>query len=70
MMPLNIAAADTDLIIKKVGGSPEMRSHLEDMGFVAGGTVRVISSVGENLIVDVKGSRIAIGGDLARRIMV
>ena len=70
MMPLNIAVPDTELIIKKVGGSAEVRSHLSDIGFVPGSTIRVVSSVGENLIVDVKGSRIALSGELARKIMV
>jgi len=70
MMPLNIAALNTDCIIKKVGGSAEIKSHLSDMGFVPGSSVRVISTVGENLIVDVKGSRIALSGELARKIMV
>ncbi|MBR5089370.1 MAG: ferrous iron transport protein A [Ruminiclostridium sp.] len=69
-MPLNIAIPDTDCVIKKVGGSAEMRSHLENIGFVPGSTVRVVSCVGENLIVDVKGSRIALSGELASKIMV
>ena len=47
-----------------------MRSHLEDIGFVPGSVIKVVSSIGENLIVDVKGSRIALSGELARKIMV
>ncbi|MBQ5312161.1 MAG: ferrous iron transport protein A [Oscillospiraceae bacterium] len=70
MMPLNFAEKGKDHLIKKVGGSAEVKSHLEDLGFVAGGTVNVVSAVGDNLIVSVKGSRIALSGELARRIMI
>ncbi len=70
MMPLNFATADEDHIIKKVGGSAEVKSHLEDIGFVPGSVIRVVNSVGDNLIVDVKGSKIALSGELARKIMV
>ncbi|MBQ5330032.1 MAG: ferrous iron transport protein A [Oscillospiraceae bacterium] len=69
-MPLNFAPIDTEHTIKKVGGPSDVRSHLSDIGFVPGGTVRIISSVGDNLIVDVKGSRVALSGELAKRIMV
>ena len=70
MMPLNLAVEGEENIIKKVGGSPEIRKHLEDMGFVVGGTVTVINTLGENVIVRVKDSHLAINGEVARRIMV
>ena len=57
-------------IIKKIGGSPEVKKHLEDLGFNVGGQVSVISSLGENLIVKVKESRVAVSDELARKIMV
>ena len=57
-------------IIKKVGGTPEVKKHLEDLGFTAGGTVTVVSAMGGNVIVKVKESRIAISREMARKIMV
>ena len=69
MMPL--AYADLGpLIIKKIGGNPEMKKHLEDMGFTVGGEVSVVSSIGENLIVKVKESRVAVSEELAKKIMI
>ncbi|MBQ5973374.1 MAG: ferrous iron transport protein A [Oscillospiraceae bacterium] len=70
MMPLVLADAGKEVIIKKVGGSPEIKKHLEDLGFVAGGGVTLINVMGGNVIVKVKESRIAINEDMARKIMV
>ena len=70
MMPLTLANTGEELIIRKVGGSPEVRQHLETLGFVAGGTVQLISEIGGNVIVNVKESRIAISKEMAQRIMV
>ncbi|MBQ7624781.1 MAG: ferrous iron transport protein A [Clostridia bacterium] len=70
MMPLTFANDDEENIIKKVGGSPEVKKHLEDMGFVAGGAVSVISHVGGNVIVNVKGARVAISSVMAQKIMI
>lgn len=70
MMPLTLANIGEENVIHKVGGSPEMRKHLEDMGFVAGGGVTVISTIGGNLIVNVKESRVAISREMANKIMV
>lgn len=70
MMPLNLAPAGEENIIKKVGGKPETRQHLENLGFVVGGTVTVINMLGGNVIVSVKGSRIALDKELAARIMI
>ncbi len=70
MMPLLLASPGEENIIRKVGGSPELKKHLEDMGFVAGGTVTVVSTIGGNLIVNVKESRVAISREMAGRIMI
>lgn len=70
MMPLTLANVGEENMIRKVGGSPEMKKHLEDMGFVAGGGVTVVSAIGGNLIVNVKESRVAISRELAGKIMV
>ena len=70
MMPLIYAEAGQPPIIKKIGGSPEVKKHLEDLGFNVGGEVSVMNSLGENLIVKVKESRVAVSDELARKIMV
>ena len=69
-MPLSMARAGESNVIKKVGGKEDTRKFLEKMGFVAGSAVTVISEVGGNIIVNVKESRVAIGKDMANRIMV
>ncbi|MBP5165975.1 MAG: ferrous iron transport protein A [Oscillospiraceae bacterium] len=70
MMPLIYAEAGQPQIIKRIGGDPETKKHLEDLGFNVGGEVSVISMLGGNLIVKVKESRIAVSGELARKIIV
>ena len=70
MMPLVFAPVGEENIIRKVGGNAEMRKHLEDLGFVAGGTVTVVNTIGGNLIVNVKESRVAISREMAGKIMV
>ena len=70
MMPLTFATAGEENIIKKVGGKTDVRSHLENLGFVPGGSVTVISDIGGNLIVNVIESRIAISREMASKIMV
>lgn len=70
MMPLTLAAVGEENIIKKVGGRPEVKKHLEDMGFVAGGSVTVINTIGGNVIVNVKEARIAISKEMAQKIMI
>lgn len=69
-MPLSMTKEGEPSIIKKVGGKEETRKFLENLGFVAGGIVTVISEIGGNLIVNVKDSRVAIGKDMANKIMV
>ncbi|MCR4789717.1 MAG: ferrous iron transport protein A [Treponemataceae bacterium] len=70
MLPLVIANPGEELIIKKIGGSEEVKRHLENLGFTVGGSVTVVNSLAGNLILKVKESRIAINEDMARRIMV
>ena len=70
MMPLIYAETGQPQTIKKIGGSPEVKKHLEDLGFNVGGQVSVVSSLGENLIVKVKESRVAVSEELAKKIMV
>lgn len=70
MMPLTLAVVGEQNMIKKVGGKPTVKKHLENLGFIAGGTVTVISAMNGNLIVNVKESRIAINCEMASKIMV
>ena len=70
MMPLSYANPGENITIKKVGGSPEVKKHLENLGFVVGGRVTVITSLGGNVIVNIKESRVAISEEMARKIIV
>ena len=70
MMPLSMMEAGKPNVIKKVGGKEETRRFLENLGFGVGGTVTVISETDGNMIVNVKDSRVAIGKDMANKIMV
>lgn len=70
MIPLTFADMGEENVIKRVGGTPEVKKHLEDLGFVVGGTVNIVSSIGGNLIVNVKNVRIAVSKELAQKVMV
>ena len=70
MIPLNYADVGKPVIFKKIGGNDEVKRHLEALGFVVGGSVTVISGISGNIILNVKDSRIAIGKDMAQKIMV
>ena len=70
MLPLGFANDNEELIIKKVSGSPEVKKHLENLGFIPGSNVAIVNRASGNLIVRVKESRIAINEEMARKIMV
>ena len=70
MMPLALADVVVMNTIKKIGGSPEVKKHLENLGFVVGGNVMVINTLGGNVIVNVKEARVAISEEMARKIMI
>lgn len=70
MMPLTLAAVGEDNTIKQIGGSPEVRQHLENLGFVVGGNVKVINALAGNVIVNVKETRVAISEEMACKIMI
>ncbi|MCI9083865.1 MAG: ferrous iron transport protein A [Lachnospiraceae bacterium] len=69
-MPLSMAKTGEANMIKKVGGKEETRRFLENLGFVAGGLVTVISEISGNMIVNVKESRVAIDRNMANHIMI
>lgn len=70
MMPLSFASVGEDNIIKRIGGKPEVKKHLENLGFVVGGNVKVIATLGGNVIVNVKETRVAISEEMAQKIMI
>ena len=70
MMPLTMMSTGETNTIKRVGGKEETRRFLENLGFVAGGAVTVVSETGGNLIVNVKDSRVAVGKGRANKSMV
>lgn len=70
MMPLTMAKAGEENTIIKIGGKEEIRRFLESLGFVAGSIVSVVSEMNGNVIVNVKGSRVAISKEMANKIMV
>lgn len=70
MMPIALANVGEPLTVKRIGGSPEVKKHLENLGFTVGGNVTVITSLAGNVIVNVKEARVAISEEMARKIMV
>ena len=69
-MPLSMVKAGEENTIKKIGGKEETRKFLENLGFVTGSVITVISEIGGNVIVNIKDSRVAINKDMANKIMV
>ena len=70
MMPLTLANVGEENVIKKIGGSPEVKQHLENLGFVVGGNVTIVNTMGGNLIVNVKETRVAVSREMAQKIMI
>lgn len=69
-MPLSLAEPGQVNVIKRIGGGVEVKRHLADLGFTVGGSVTVINSLGGNVIVNVKETRIAISEEMARKILI
>ena len=70
MMPLTLVGVGEQNTVKRVAGKPEVKKHLENLGFVVGSDVTVLNSIGENVIVKVKEARIAISAEMAQKIYV
>ena len=70
MLPLSLADPGEEVVVRRVGGSPEVKKHLENLGFTAGSTATVITSLNGNVIIKVRESRVAISDEMARKIMV
>lgn len=69
-MPITLANTGEEIIIKKVGGNPDTRRFLENLGFVAGSAVTAISEISGNVIVNVKNSRVAVSKEMAQKIII
>ena len=69
-MPLSLAIPGEVNTIRKIGGNPEVKLHLENLGFVVGGNVSVVCEIGGNLIVNVKEARVAVSKEMAQKIMI
>ena len=69
-MPLTLAIPGEENIIKRIGGNAEVRAHLQNLGFVSGAVVKVVSSMGGNLIVNIKNARIAVSKEMAQKILI
>ena len=70
MMPLTFAGTGESYVIQRIGGKPEVRKHLENLGFVTGAEVSIVNTMGGNLIVKVKEARVAISQEMAQKIMI
>lgn len=69
-MPLILVSQGNEVNIKNITGSDDTKRFLNSLGFVVGETVKIVSELGGNLIINVKGSRIALDKSMARRIIV
>jgi ferrous iron transport protein A len=69
-MPITLVNQGEENTIKRIGGKEETKRFLENLGFVPGSKITVVSATNGNLIVNVKDTRVAIGREMANRIMV
>ncbi|MCQ2448497.1 MAG: ferrous iron transport protein A [Oscillibacter sp.] len=70
MIPLTLANVGDEYTVRKIGGSPEVKKHLENLGFVAGSNVIIVTEMAGNLVVKVKEARVAVSRELAQKIMI
>ena len=70
MIPLTLANVGDEYTVRKIGGSPEVKKHLENLGFVAGSNVMIVTEMAGNLVVKVKEARVAVSRELAQKIMI
>ena len=69
-MPLTMVGVGESRPILRIGGSEKVRTHLENLGFVVGGSVKIVNTMGGNLIVNVKETRVAVSREMAQKIMI
>ena len=71
MFPLSIAKAGDRVMVARIGGNPDAKKHLEDLGFVVGSEIKIVSAPGDgNIIAMVKDARLAITSEMAGKVMV
>lgn len=70
MMPLSMLSRGEKKQVIKINGRDETKRFLENLGFVSGSEVTVVSEMSGNLIVNIKNTRVAISKVMANRIMV
>lgn len=71
MLPLTLVKTGDELMVAKIGGSQDVKKHLEDLGFVVGTRFKVITATGNgNIIVNLKEARLAITEEMARKVQV
>ena len=69
-MPLYLADWEVPLIIREIKGTDKIKRHLNNLGFTVGETIEIMNSVNNNLIVRIKGVKMALSEELAKRIFV
>lgn len=71
MLPLFMAKSGEKVMVARIGGRPDVKKHLEDLGFVVGSEIQVVSTPGNgNMIVSVKDARLALTAEMTSKIMV
>lgn len=70
MLPLTLCDIGVEQTVREVGGKQKVRDFLGELGIVPECTLTVVSSMGGNLIVKVKDSRVAISREMAAKILV
>ena len=70
MMPLPFAEIGEENVILRVGGTPEVKKHLENLGFVPGTEVAIVNTLNGNVIVRVKDARVALDEKMVEKIMI
>ena len=69
-MPLTMVGVGESRPIIRIGGSDKVRTHLENLGFIVGATVSIVNTLNGSVIVNIKGSRVALSEGMARKIMI
>ena len=69
MLPLSMAKQGEQLVVRGIRGKDDVRRFLESLGFVEGAEVMVISELSGNVIVTVKGTRVAVSKAMASRVL-
>jgi ferrous iron transport protein A len=70
MMPINLCHENEVVTVRKIKGKDLIRNHLNELGFVEGSTVKVVSKSGNSVILQVKESRVALDATMAKRVLV